>query len=45
MEEARKKKWGSVALIIELLLLSLYDLLYSYFKSQHVKQIIMALKN
>ena len=45
MEEARKKKWGSVALIIGYCFYHYYDLLYSYFKSQHVKQIIMALKN
>lgn len=45
MEEARKKKWGSVALIIgAIAFYHYYDLLYSYFKSQHVKQIIMALK-
>ena len=46
MEEARKKKWASVALIYRSYwFYHYYDLLYSYFKSQHVKQIIMALKN
>ena len=42
MEEARKKKWGSVALIIGAIA---FIIIMIYFKSQHVKQIIMALKN